>query len=159
MRKPKQFIPAEIAGKVYRRDGSRCRYCGDTRGPFQLDHVYPESKGGETSVNNLVVSCSRCNNRKHAKVGVWPYPVGYFDDISLHNKTTSELRSAVDAMRERLDSVAPIWWYMVMLAGILLMSAGKMTNWLGDFGPLAGALGTLVMVGALFATMGWEAKT
>lgn len=61
--------------KVYERDGRRCRYCGDTKGPFEIDHVYPYVKGGETTIENSVVSCQRCNRKKHDKVGIWPIPL------------------------------------------------------------------------------------
>lgn len=76
MREP---IPDELRRRVFRRDGKRCRYCGQTEGSFHLDHVYPVIKGGETTLENLVVSCKRCNLIKHSKVGVWPKPIGYFD--------------------------------------------------------------------------------
>lgn len=47
---------------VLRRDNYTCRYCkkyGDT-----IDHVVPESRGGETSWMNCVTACSPCNNKK-----------------------------------------------------------------------------------------------
>jgi hypothetical protein len=62
----------KLRQKVFLRDGLCCRYCGKTTGPFQIDHVYPRSKGGETSLDNLVVSCYWCNQKKASKIGVWP---------------------------------------------------------------------------------------
>ena len=64
---------------IFNRDGHRCRYCGSTKPPFHVDHVYPYSRGGATEVNNLVTSCSRCNRHKHDSVGIWPKPIGYFN--------------------------------------------------------------------------------
>lgn len=75
----KQPIPPRLREKVFARDKHTCRYCGDKNGPFQADHVYPESKGGETTLNNLVTACEKCNNKKRAKIGVWPKQVDYFD--------------------------------------------------------------------------------
>lgn len=71
------------------RDGGRCRYCGiafDARldkpafDPMtnlatieieiflpawpEVDHVIPRSKGGTDDLDNLVLACSECNNRK-----------------------------------------------------------------------------------------------
>ena len=66
-----------LANAIFQRDGLRCRYCGDTQGPFEIDHVYPVKKGGETSIDNLVMACKNCNRSKHGKVGVWPIPLDY----------------------------------------------------------------------------------
>ena len=43
-----------------------CFYCKRelTYGLVTLDHVHPRSKGGANSVDNLVIACARCNNRK-----------------------------------------------------------------------------------------------
>lgn len=76
MREP---IKGNLREWVLNRDGHRCRYCGSTSGPFHLDHVYPVSKGGETTMENLVTSCAKCNLQKHNSVGMWPKPIGYFD--------------------------------------------------------------------------------
>ncbi len=35
--------------------------------PMELDHVVPESKGGPSSPENIVVACSHCNRSKGAK--------------------------------------------------------------------------------------------
>jgi 5-methylcytosine-specific restriction endonuclease McrA len=75
----RERIPRAIRHDVLRRDGTVCRYCGiDCRSEFDLDHVYPSSLGGETSVENLVVACRPCNRTKGARVGIWPKPVRYF---------------------------------------------------------------------------------
>jgi hypothetical protein len=63
-RKP---IPQHIRKAVQKRDGDMCRYCGCEKGPFQLDHVHPYSRGGKNTVKNLVVACKPCNKSKHAK--------------------------------------------------------------------------------------------
>jgi len=65
-------ITGELREAIFARDGRQCRYCGSTQGPFWIDHVYPESKGGETTLENLVVACRACNANKGRKVGVWP---------------------------------------------------------------------------------------
>lgn len=50
--------------KIYKRDGYRCVYCCTDKGPFQLDHVRPYSKGGWDDPSNLVTACLDCNARK-----------------------------------------------------------------------------------------------
>jgi 5-methylcytosine-specific restriction endonuclease McrA len=52
-----------------RRDGNACQYCG-ARLPLDkltIDHVVPQSRGGETSWENCVLACMRCNNRKGSR--------------------------------------------------------------------------------------------
>ena len=49
---------------VFKRDGKCCQYCGETEGPFEVDHVIPRSKGGNNDLSNLVVACQSCNRSK-----------------------------------------------------------------------------------------------
>lgn len=52
---------------VFDRDGPFCRYCGESVGlDFHCDHVVPRSKGGHSTLDNLAVSCRRCNVSKRA---------------------------------------------------------------------------------------------
>ncbi len=48
------------------RDRSSCQYCGRVfpRPQLTLDHVVPQSRGGDDSWENLVVACLACNVRK-----------------------------------------------------------------------------------------------
>jgi 5-methylcytosine-specific restriction endonuclease McrA len=48
------------------RDHSTCQYCGRQYPPsdLTLDHVLPRSRGGESTWDNLVACCKRCNHRK-----------------------------------------------------------------------------------------------
>src|SRR5690625_3457995 len=76
----KAKIPDLIRRQVIERDGFRCRYCGRTVNLPQLDHVIPESRGGEASLENLVVSCKRCNSKKGPRTpdeaGITLLPIG-----------------------------------------------------------------------------------
>ena len=48
------------------RDHSSCQYCGRQYAPSELtlDHVLPRSRGGESSWDNLVACCKKCNHKK-----------------------------------------------------------------------------------------------
>ena len=48
------------------RDRYTCQYCGHvfSASELTLDHVMPRSRGGNSSWENLVTSCRRCNNHK-----------------------------------------------------------------------------------------------
>ena len=54
---------------VFTRDRFRCQYCGEPKGPKQLnyDHVVPRVQGGRTVWENIVTSCYACNDRKGSK--------------------------------------------------------------------------------------------
>lgn len=44
-----------------------CAYCGKqikNKKEFTIDHVVPQDFGGPTISNNLILSCSKCNNEK-----------------------------------------------------------------------------------------------
>lgn len=56
-----QKVPVTRRG-VLRRDGHRCAYCG--RSANTIDHVFPRSRGGKNTWENLVAACVKCNNIK-----------------------------------------------------------------------------------------------
>jgi 5-methylcytosine-specific restriction endonuclease McrA len=58
---------AEWLAKVKKSRG-RCHYCGQKVAKLTIDHVYPLSKGGRHTSENVVPSCQGCNSRKHDKV-------------------------------------------------------------------------------------------
>lgn len=62
-----RVIPKDIANAVKQRDGECCAYCGDTGGPFDLDHIVPWSRGGLHTLENLTVACASCNRSKGAR--------------------------------------------------------------------------------------------
>jgi len=51
---------------VYARDRGRCQYCSTAvpRHDFTYDHVVPRAQGGHTVWENVVVSCTPCNQKK-----------------------------------------------------------------------------------------------
>jgi 5-methylcytosine-specific restriction endonuclease McrA len=50
---------------VLLRDDYKCAYCAARGGPeMTVDHVYPKSRGGKGSWENLVACCQTCNGRK-----------------------------------------------------------------------------------------------
>ncbi len=55
---------------LFLRDRFACQYCGDKFRAEDLtfDHVVPRSRGGQTSWNNIVTACTRCNLQKGNKL-------------------------------------------------------------------------------------------
>ena len=62
----KQRIPRNLRQRVIERDGLWCVYCDEdlSDAEIHMDHVIPESQGGETTYNNLQVTCRKCNLAK-----------------------------------------------------------------------------------------------
>ena len=48
---------------LYRRLPNRCIYCGSTKN-LTIEHLTPLSRGGTNEMENLGLSCHRCNNSK-----------------------------------------------------------------------------------------------
>lgn len=73
-RDPRRSLSEREKRQVFIRDRGKCRYCGEFveyKNAF-MDHVYAWSRGGETTVENTVLSCRQCNLRKGDRVGIWP---------------------------------------------------------------------------------------
>ncbi len=49
---------------IMARDNYQCQYCGRKDRALTLDHVIPRTRGGQTTWDNLVACCQRCNGRK-----------------------------------------------------------------------------------------------
>jgi 5-methylcytosine-specific restriction endonuclease McrA len=54
----------ECRAYLLEKFGRRCVYCGKQEVPFEVDHVYPKSRGGTNRISNLVLSCHDCNQAK-----------------------------------------------------------------------------------------------
>jgi 5-methylcytosine-specific restriction endonuclease McrA len=65
------FGVAKLNGRnLQTRDGFRCAYCGRHASELRRDegltrdHVFPRSRGGTDTWENLLCACAPCNNRK-----------------------------------------------------------------------------------------------
>lgn len=64
----KKKISKSLREKVFRRDSYKCLRCGcSEKELLRADHIIPESKQGETSINNLQTLCLSCNSWKGVK--------------------------------------------------------------------------------------------
>ena len=63
-------LPDPLRDAVVRRAGNRCEYCQLPAqlqvGGFEVDHILPRSRGGQTDFANLALACPHCNARKWA---------------------------------------------------------------------------------------------
>lgn len=63
----RRTIPVAVRAAVMNRDGYACVECGATE-DLSLDHIFPYSRGGQDTVENLRVLCKPCNSAKGARV-------------------------------------------------------------------------------------------
>ena len=67
---PRRFRRQVTNTFLFARDDYTCQYCGRHRSQLKgrqfltRDHVLPVSRGGANDWDNVVTSCSSCNNRK-----------------------------------------------------------------------------------------------
>lgn len=58
-----QIIHPEQRARIYQRDGHKCIYCGNEH-DLTIDHLTPQSRGGDDSDQNLATACRACNASK-----------------------------------------------------------------------------------------------
>jgi len=70
--KVKKFSASASLSKrnLFIRDKGRCQYCGVkvTIKTGTIDHYIPKSKGGEHTWANVVLACTKCNQKKGSKM-------------------------------------------------------------------------------------------
>ena len=62
------------------QEGNRCAYCG-IEGAMQWEHIVPQSRGGPNTIDNMVLSCPKCNREKAAR-----NPIEWYDSKGIHRK-------------------------------------------------------------------------
>lgn len=71
---PRRFRRQVTNTFLFARDDYTCQYCGRHRSQLRgrqfltRDHVLPVSRGGANDWENVVTSCSPCNNRKGSRL-------------------------------------------------------------------------------------------
>ncbi len=79
---------------LFARDGGKCQYCRKAfpTSELSVDHVVPSCKGGETTWDNVVCACVKCNVRKGGRT---PEQAG----MKLAKKPVRPKRSPLLAMK------------------------------------------------------------
>lgn len=92
-RVPKQRVRLNRRN-LFARDGNRCQYCGHSfpMSELSIDHVVPSCKGGETTWENVVCACVKCNVRKGGRT---PQQAG----MKLYRKPVRPRRSPLLAIK------------------------------------------------------------
>jgi len=68
----KRLVSSSVREQVEKRARHRCEYCQtimeSSTERFEMEHVIPQSKGGQSLLENLALSCRGCNGFKHNKM-------------------------------------------------------------------------------------------
>jgi len=105
----KSNIRPSLRNRVLSRDNNRCRWCGFANSTRQLeaDHIVPESKGGETTLDNLQCLCSACNKIKGTvqldPMAIQP-PTSGFGDFDTIESLRDELETIVASVKIDIQS-------------------------------------------------------
>ena len=112
----KKHNNAKFRKLVLDRDNNRCRACGiGDRDALQADHIVPESKGGEASLDNLQALCSVCNNRKQntvVELDIRPAVDGFGDYAEVMQARTDFLETLANVRQaevRRLEGLVKAW--------------------------------------------------
>ncbi len=62
------YVPVDLRRQVREQFKNCCAYCGTaeslTVAIFEVEHIVPRAKGGETTLTNLCLACPSCNRYK-----------------------------------------------------------------------------------------------
>ena len=63
-------VSEQLRDAVVRQASNRCEYCQLPAqfqiSGFEIDHILPRSRGGQTELFNLALACPHCNAHKGA---------------------------------------------------------------------------------------------
>ena len=58
---------SELREYLLQKWNRTCAYCGKSDVPLQIEHIFPEARGGTDRVSNLTLACEKCNSKKGTK--------------------------------------------------------------------------------------------
>ena len=116
----KRVTPQQRLAVTGRAQGC-CEYCRSQErfAPqnFTIDHIMPQSQGGQTTLENLALACQGCNSHKHARTVAidpgtskavplysprlqrWPDHFSWNEDFALITGLTPTGRATVQALK------------------------------------------------------------
>jgi HNH endonuclease len=115
MRGARPHIPVILRRGVYAADRSRCVYCGSGL-KLQLDHIFPWSLGGLTSLWNMAVLCGRCNR---VKSNYWRFRSGYVVYRSFQGSDNALMAAEILACERRVRWNMLRWMRAALALGVI----------------------------------------
>lgn len=104
------YIFAQLRRFVIERAGSRCEYCHLSQegqeATFHIDHIVPQSAGGENIAANLALACVSCSLRKAARQSSLDSETG--SEVPLYNPRSNDWNEHFKWRGEYVDGITPI---------------------------------------------------
>lgn len=105
VRKP---LSKGVRFEVLKRDGYRCRYCGNTPADgvlLHVDHIVAVAEGGSNELSNLATACLPCNIGKGKKPHESPAPAPSLEDERERLEQMQEWTALQLELMERRDGL------------------------------------------------------
>lgn len=95
------FVDQQYREAILRREGNTCFYCLRklTRENSALDHLVPQSDGGNDGYRNVVAACHSCNSAKNA-TSAEDFLRSVYRSGRLSDSELDQRLNAVDALRQ-----------------------------------------------------------
>lgn len=86
-------ISKKIRFEVFKRDGFKCAYCGQSPPTviLEVDHIDPKSKGGKDDINNLLTACFGCNRGK-TNIPLVKTPAQMIENLEILKEKEAQLK-------------------------------------------------------------------
>jgi hypothetical protein len=105
-----QRFRARVRYALSEAQNHRCCYCGKRFGRSAssiatLEHILPQSLGGEWEIDNLAVACGRCNSTRGSEI--WPVHLDALVAIGrLSHSESEKLRILIRDVRMRENPIS-----------------------------------------------------
>lgn len=109
-------LSKKIRFDVFKRDGFKCAYCGQTPPlvTLEVDHINPKSTGGQDDINNLITACFDCNRGKRDDP-LGKIPLRLEENLEIlkekeaqlaaYNKVMKSIKNRIDKNAKEVESV------------------------------------------------------
>lgn len=89
----KSVLSKKIRFEVFKRDGFRCAYCGQSPPAviLEVDHIEPRSRGGKDDINNFITACFDCNRGKK-DIPLEKIPLKLSDNLEVLREKEEQLK-------------------------------------------------------------------
>lgn len=131
------YISVQVRRRILERDQARCAYCQSPEAlmgvTFEVEHILPLSLSGETSSDNLCLSCPTCNRHKanrivaydsetdteipifHPRQQLWEDHFTWDEDAATLIGITATGRATIEMLRMNRPVITQLRRYWVVL--------------------------------------------
>lgn len=109
LRKSNRNVDNTVSWRVFKRDGYKCRYCGNDNVPLTVDHLVTWEDGGPWIEANLVSSCKKCNKvRGNLSYAEWMKHPRYLQVSAKLDEAAKRMNTALVETLDKIPRVSHI---------------------------------------------------